>query len=531
MSNRAPILGITGLVFLAFGLMSHWLAYDPARGIFAFGWYSLAHLIAGAVCLGLYLSTGGSSLSDFLKQRSTRYGAGALLYSILFVSVVVMINFMGARYNKRFDMSVEGVNSLSPQSREVLDRLDEDVTIDAFIEGGRDPVIEELFNAYRYHSDRLQYRFVDPQVRPELAEQAGISHVPALRITKGDRSTLVQQTDEESVTNGIHRVSTTTNKRVYFSEGHGEPEIADNDSPAGYGRVAPALRHQNYEVSTLFLADAEAIPEHADVLVVASPSRELFPAEIARIQNYLERGGNALFLLEPRRSAEIVDLLSRWGITVGDDVVVDQQMRLFEGVTLGLEPVVSSYGKHPVVEPITERTVFSLARSVEPSIPPREGTEVVPIAFTPETSWAETEVDRLFDQSEARLTETDRKGPVSIAVAASASAAAPSVADDPFGEGLGTGSASGTRLVVFGDSTFATNKFWMQLFNDALVLSATGWLAGQEELISIGPRAVRTSRARLSPAEALTVFYLSVLVIPELILLCGVVVWWRRSSS
>ena len=70
----------------------------------------------------------------------------------------------------------------------------------------------------------------------------------------------------------------------------------------------------------------------------------------------------------------------------------------------------------------------------------------------------------------------------------------------------------------------------MQLFNDALVLSATGWLAGQEELISIGPRAVRTSRARLSPEEALTVFYLSVLVIPELILLCGVIVWWRRSS-
>jgi ABC-type uncharacterized transport system involved in gliding motility auxiliary subunit len=86
------------------------------------------------------------------------------------------------------------------------------------------------------------------------------------------------------------------------------------------------------------------------------------------------------------------------------------------------------------------------------------------------------------------------------------------------------------QIVVFGDGTFVTNKYWRQLFNDALALSIVGWLAGQEELISIGPRAVRASRAHLTQAQARTVFYLSVLVVPELILLCGIAVWWRRSS-
>ena len=75
------------------------------------------------------------------------------------------------------------------------------------------------------------------------------------------------------------------------------------------------------------------------------------------IDRYLERGGSVLFLLEPRRGSELVELLSRWGVEVGDDVIVDQQVRLFQGVTLGLEPVVSQYGQHPVVAPITERTV------------------------------------------------------------------------------------------------------------------------------------------------------------------------------
>jgi ABC-type uncharacterized transport system involved in gliding motility auxiliary subunit len=63
-----------------------------------------------------------------------------------------------------------------------------------------------------------------------------------------------------------------------------------------------------------------------------------------------------------------------------------------------------------------------------------------------------------------------------------------------------------------------------------VLLSAVGWLAGQEELISIGARAIRASRAHLSAAQARSVFYLSVLVLPELILLCGVAVWWRRSA-
>lgn len=519
MVPRAPILGLTGLIFVLFGFLSHWLAYEPARGLFAFGWYSLLHLVVGFACLAWYFTSGTSSLSHFVRRRSTKYGAGALLYSALFLTVVVMLNFLGARYHKRFDFSAEGVNSLSQQSREVLDRLEEDVLIEAFIEGGREPVLEELFGAYRYRSDRIRYRVIDPQIRPELAQEAGIAQVPTLRITKGDRSTLVNATDEESVTNGIHRVSTTATKSIYFTQGHGEPDISDSESPGGYGQFAQALRNQNYEVTTVFLAEAQDVPDDANVLIVPSPARELFPNEIEMIDRYLTHGGSALFLLEPRRSAEIAALLAEWGIAVGNDVIVDQQMRLFQGVTLGLEPVVSSYGEHPVVEPISERTVFSLARSVSPAEAGRDGVTVDSIAFTPATSWSESEVDRLFDQGEARLTEEDVEGPVSIAVAAAGSVA------DLGGEGDGE-----VKIVAFGDSTFATNKFWLQLFNDALALSAAGWLAGQEELISIGPRAVRASRARLSPAQARTVFYLSVLVIPELILMCGILVWWHRSS-
>ena len=146
----------------------------------------------------------------------------------------------------------------------------------------------------------------------------------------------------------------------------------------------------------------------------------------------------------------------------------------------------------------------------------------MPLAFTSAGSWAESDHERLFAKSEASLDAADLKGPVPLAVAASA-----------FAKDLPGGDAESTaefEMIVFGDSTFATNKYWRQLFNDALALSGVAWLAGEEHRISIGSRAVRASRAYLTRAQVSTVFYLSVLVIPELILLAGIVVWWRRSS-
>ena len=519
MARRAPILGITGLVLILFGLLSHYFTYNPLEGFFSFGWYSLLHLAAGIACLVWYFMSGSASLGQFVQQRSTRYGVNAALYSVFFIAVVAMLNFLGVRYHHRTDVSAQGVNSISEQSREVVKKLDEDVEIDAFVDGGSDPVLEELFDAYAYHTDRLKVRFIDPQVHPELAQEAGISQVPTLRIKQGDRSTLVNATDEQSITNGIHRVTTRKRKKIYFVEGHGEPAIDDSKSADGFGMFATDLRNQNYLVDKLFLAEIDAIPEDADVVVTAAGRKEYFPREIALLEQYMRKGGHVLMLLEPRRGAKLAELASRFGVKAGNDVIVDQQLRLFQGVTLGLDPIISSYGDHPAVKSMKQRTIMSLARSVQPATSPPKGIVVKTLASTARTSWAETDLDRLFRSSEAQLDDADLKGPVPVGVAASA------FAKDIGGEGDGE-----FEMAVYGDVQLATNKYWHQLYNDSLVLSTIGWLAGEQELISIGPRAVRASRAHLTPAQARTVFYLSVLIIPEVILLCGIAVWWRRSS-
>lgn len=517
--NRAPILGLAGLVFLVFGLIEHWMTLHPQAGFWEFGWFSLVHVAAGVVCIAWYFASGSGSLLDFVQRRSTRYGTNAVLYSLLFITLVGMVNFLGTRYSKRWDLSSAGVNSLTDSSKQVLDGLAEEVEILAFVGPQDKPFVEEVAGVYGYYTDKVKWRVVDPQVSPETAQKELISSVPTLKIKQGERSTTVNKIDEESITNGIHKVSTVAQKKIYFLEGHGEPAIADKEKTTGMGWFADTLRNQNYEVASLFAAETEELPADAAVVVLSTGDRSHFPAELDRVRAYLAKGGSALILLEPQRDPELVAFARELGASVGDDLILDQQVRLFQGVTIGTDAIVASYGDHPAVKPLTDRSIFSVARSVGPATGAARAAALTPIAFTSPTSWAETDVARVFDQGEAEQGDEDRTGPISLGAIGSGK-----------GSLLGGEDSATFKVAIFGDTSFLTNQYLRQLYNDALGQSVTGWLAGEEELISIAPRVVRASRAYLSEEDARSVFYLSVLVLPELILLAGIIVWWRRSS-
>lgn len=519
MTGRAPILGLTGLVLVAFGLIEHWMTFVPGSGWLRFGWFALLHIAAGAVALVWYFTSGSGSLADFVRRRSTRYGTNAAVYTALFVAVVAMANVIAYRYNARFDLSEAKVNSLSEQSREVLASLDGDVEILAFV-GPKDTVfVKQVADIYSNESDRVRFRIVDAQIDPELAQRELITQLPSLKIKMDDRSATVNKIDEETITNGIHKVSTTDQKTVYFIEGHGEGAIDDKTGPAGLGLLADALKNQNYVVESLFLAEAERVPDDAGVVIATAAPKAYFETEVAALRSYLAGGGSLLLLLEPGESPELVDFAETLGVDAGNDVILDQQVRLFQGVTLGMEPVISTYGDHPAVEPLESRTVLSVARSVLPASPQPDGIVATVLASTAETSWAESDVARVFDHGEAELGPEDIAGPVPVAVAVEGLVSA-----------LGGEDEAAFKAAVFGDKSFLANQRLAQLFNDAMGLAIVGWLAGEEERISIGPRVLRASRIYLGESEARTVFYLSVLVLPELILLIGIAVWWRRSA-
>jgi ABC-type uncharacterized transport system involved in gliding motility auxiliary subunit len=234
---------------------------------------------------------------------------------------------------------------------------------------------------------------------------------------------------------------------------------------------------------------------------------------------YLENTGSVLFLLEPTRSPELKAFLSNWGIEVGDNIVVDQVIRLFTGPTLGIEPIVGDYSfLHPITANFRQKTIFALARSVAPKDSPPNYVDATTIAKTSDSSWAESDLDGVFKRGEARLDEKkDKKGPVSIGTAATVDFAKRK-----------EGSKGKAKIVVYGNSQFPNNKYINSLYNKDLLMNTASWMVGQEELIAIRPRTVRASRAQFTQQQGNLIFYFSVLILPEVLLIAGLSVWWNR---
>lgn len=511
MRRSQSLLGLIGLILVIFGALALYFTGIPSV-------YVLAHLGLGLALLVYFLATRFRDLGTLLSARSTRYGANMVVYSTLFLALLVAANWLGTRYNRRIDLSESSAFSLSPQARSVLDGIDADVALQAFLEGGHDPQIETILDSFASASKRVKPQLIDPDKQPELAEKYGVRSYRTVRVEYKDQATTVSQPNEETLTNAIIKVTRAKRQTVCFAEGQGEPGIDDKQDPRGYAEAKLALTAENYDVEKVVLAQEGKIPEKCDVFALAAPRKPLLEQEVKAIGEFLAKGGRAIFLLSPRTGGELEPLLAQYGVVLGTNVVVDQVVRLFQGPQLGLEPIIASYGAHPITKDIKERTIFPLTRSVTPG-DAKPGLTVTSIAKTSASSWGEADLGRLFDKSEASLdANADTKGPVSVAVAVDAKLEQ---------LGLGKGEA---RLIVFGTAGFADNKYINMLYNRDLFLNAVGWLGSQEELLSIRPRTVRASRVQFSQEQATVIFYLSVLVLPELLLIAGLAVWWRRSS-
>ena len=576
--------GMFGLILLAFGVVG---------GLTGGVWnsiYVLVHLIGGFSLLALYLFTHVENLRESVTGRRTQYATNTGVYTLLFIAVIVMVNFLAARNDFRYDATEQGVFSLAPQTRTLLGGLDRNIEVLAFFREAEGLGAERLLQTYEAASDRFTFTMIDPDRRPEMAQQYEVTQYGTLVAVLGEESTRITEASEEALTNALVRMVGAETRRIYFTTGHEEPDLEGRETPAGYGQLKASIENEGAEVLPLLLAVVPDVPGDTDLLVVAGPQRAFLESEIAAIERYLDRGGRAWFMIEPERSPELVALLAERGIAVGDDVIIDQVVQLFAGPQAGVEPVVREYGIHPITQEFRQQTLFRMARSVRPVAEPPAGITVTELARTSSSSWAETDLQLLFESSQVDP-EGDEAGPISLAVAATLTGealrwsapaidTAPSAAtqfgdaldlgdtgdedagdeatgeesgDEAAGEeaggdetgadesdaGADTGNQAGSgdaappglegRVVVVGDAEWVSNSRLTLMFNEDLALSMVGWLTGgDDESITIRPRARRASRISLTEAEGWAVFYATVLLLPELVLLCGLTIWWRR---
>ena len=195
-------------------------------------------------------------------------------------------------------------------------------------------------------------------------------------------------------------------------------------------------------------------------------------------------------------------------------MIVEQQLQLFAGPSIGVQPVVTKYGSHPITDKLNgQPTVFRLARPLRKV----EGSDanVTELALTSAQSWAESDVKDLLASKPVTMDPAkDRAGPLAIAIAREFPPSEPG--------------KRGGRLVVVGDSDFMRNRYVTQYYNGDLFLNTTGWLTGNEEFATIERKRPRAATVNLTLEQFANFRFLALFALPEAILLLGVLNWWRR---
>ncbi len=551
MNRIVPYLGPIGLGALVAGALL-WL-FQPHRDQV---WASF--LIAGLLLSVFYLVARWRDVMVLLGRRGTRYGTNLAVLVLLVAGIVVAINYLANRHNKRWDLTAGKQFTLSDQTLKILGNLDRDLEIVILDRSEAAAAALDLLQEYSYHSDRVHIEVIDQEAQPARAAQykteteATIA-LGTIVIDGGDRQERITTAAEQDVTNAIIKVLKEGKKKIYFVEGHGEKDI-DAPSAEGISLIKAKLEESNYEVAKFHplgnMKDGKIeFPDDATAMVVAGPKRDYLPAEIDTFRHTLRNGGKAIFLLDPKNEGDtpnLVALMGELGVDLGDNVVIDVS-GIGQLFGFGPEvPLVARYGFHPITERMASlASVFPIVRTATSSDEPPERVSVTELLMTSENSWAEEDLEALAEG--IQLDENEMQGTLSLGVAVTIEPEEPVTpetdeADDapPVDSGENDGGDEGIsgnqeekktegRAVVVGDSDFVGNTLIQApIGNRDLFLNMVNWVAEDEDLISIRPRAAEDRRVFMTAQQQRNVGFLSLLIIPAMVLVLGISVWWGR---
>jgi ABC-type uncharacterized transport system involved in gliding motility auxiliary subunit len=455
--------------------------------------------------------------SQWIKTRQTKYAAYAVTYILIIVAVVFVANVLADRYNKSFDSTSNKRYSLSDQTAKIVKGLKQDATINYFNQSTRFRDGKDLLDQYSNLSPKIHVKYVDPDKEPQLAREAGIRNFGTAIVQIGTKKEEAKSMTEEGISGAFIRDLKSNTRTVCFVTGSGEHQI-DDSNREGLSQFKDLLGKDNYEAKSIDLLQKAEVPSDCTTVVVAGPTRNYEQPEVDAIKKYVEDGGRAFFMLDPplkmgRTSIAdndaLTTVLHTWGVTLDKDLILDLNPI---GQIAGLGPqvaLVTSYGSQPIVSEMKgTATGFPLSRSMEIK------------------NADKTTVEKLFDASSSSLATSDlsspsvnirdpknKKGPLTIAAAGTYN--------------TGKENAQG-RFVVVGSSSWAANRFLEFNGNNDLALNAVNWLASDEDLISIRPKPQEDRRITMTRAQLNLVRITSQFILPLVVVVAGVGVWWKR---
>ena len=439
-------------------------------------------------------------LSRFHQQQRLKN----TLTTLLLLSLFGMMGWLSTHYNSQWDMTQNASNTLSPVSQELLKSLPDPVSITAYIKKGQSLRVQiaQLVERYQQLKPTLSLQFIDPTSDPEKARDLDIGPEGLILLNYQGRTETLHFIDESTLTNALLQLAKANNHSVTFLTGHGEHAPTGTQN-ADFKQFSMALARRKIKTQTLNLSTQTTLPDNTGLLIIAAPKTPLLAEEIKLIQQYIEHGGNFLFLTDPDSS--LVGIFKETlGITQLLGSIIDNQAPI-NGLKNERFIVTDVYPQHPITEGLKLMTLFPMTSALEiRGTSPFKAEALLNSSPKATLSTTTHETKRL---SKAETTQT-----FTFAYALT----------HPLSD------QHQQRGIIIGDSDFLTNAYINQVGNLDLGLRLLSWLVHEDNFIKIPAKNTVDKQLQFTDTQVSILSFLFLIFIPLILITSGLFIWQRR---
>lgn len=442
------------------------------------------------------------------------------VFLLLFIAVLVLLAWLSQRHPVSIDMSSNQRNSLSMETARLMDNVDQPLDITLFISpvNERKAALEKLFARYQRLQPNVRVQSLNPDLHPDRLRDHDIRYDGEVLLEYLGRNEKLTKISEATVSNAIQRLLRQGERWLVFLQGHGERNPY-SEANHDYSLFAEHLARKGYTIENLNLTQTASIPDNTDILVLASPAVALLPGEISLLQEYVDNGGNLLWLADPEQSFEGLELLAESlasGFMPG--IIVDPN-----GQLMGLERIdfalIGEYPRHPITNNLNSLSLFPTAQAIE--FYGAEDWQRQNFLQSSVRSWNETgEMHGAAVNGQIYNGDNDDEiaGPLTVGMSLARS-------HQDINAQLHE-----QRAVIVGDADFLANTYLGNGSNLEIGLNLINWLSHDDRLISISPKPAPDTRLELSTQSQLAIAVFFLLALPIGLLASGLRIWLKRRN-
>lgn len=454
---------------------------------------------------------------EITKKTRNQIRIQSIIFIILFTAAITLLAWLSNQYKYELDWTENNKNTLSDISIKLLQQLPSPITITTFIPDGNlmanRQYIKELVGKYQKHKDNITLNIINPDIAPDLVRKLKVTNYGEVVIEYEGRNEHITQLKEQTLTNTLQRLLRQGERKILFVTGHGERKPTGSAN-FDWNNFSDKLKIKGITTGLLRLNETPTIPDVA-AIVIASPQTDFLAGEVKLIQDYIERGGNLLWVHEPSKSLFGLEPLANLiGVNFYPGTIVDPTAQVMN-VNDPSFAIITSYPSHTITRDFQYISIFPKAVAIDLS-KINSDWKVSPFLQTVPRSWSETGVLKGAIDYNAGI---DIVGPLTIGLALTRK------------ENKENESTKNQRIVILGDGDFLSNTYLGNQGNLNIGHNIINWISNDDKFISIPSSDAVDKQLNISDLFGALIGLLFLVVLPLALLISGTLIWYKRRSA